>query len=194
MKSQEREKFLSPFFLSLQRVCILFSFFPAQGVALRCVYFLWTINGAVTPPPHPCVWLSASFSPGAQLPFQGERGAVLFRGVPGAAPSGPRGSGLPATWPTLPRGWPSSWGLRPALPPSLLPGCVSAWAQKRRRLLSGHRGGRALPHRPPKISETSPLPSFRKAGLPLLRHASATHTQVWSPFFTRAYASQSVAG
>lgn len=95
VKSQETEKFLHFFLLSPKSVFFSLSSFPAQGVALRCLYFLWTINGAVTTHPHPCVWPSASFSPGAQLPPQGEWWGVLFWGAPWAAPASCCGSGLP---------------------------------------------------------------------------------------------------
>lgn len=103
--------------------------------------------------PRPCVWLSASFSPGP-APFPGRVGAVLFPGAPWAAPSGPPWFWLPALWHPCLRCWPSRWRLQPAFPPSPLPGCVSTQARKRRRCLSGHtpRSQR------PALSMSHPLP------------------------------------
>lgn len=152
MKSQEREKVLSPFFPSLSKESVFCSpFSPAQGAALRCAYFLWTINDAVTPVP---VSGSLPRSVRAQLPFQGEWGQFYFRWLRGLHLQAPRGSGcLPCGNPCL-GCWPGRWRLQPAFPPSPLPGCVSAQAWKRRRCLSGHtpRSQR------PALSMSHPLP------------------------------------
>lgn len=167
------ETSLPVFSFSLQRVCILFSFVPAQGAALRCVYFLWTINGAVTPVP---VSGSLPRSVRAQLPFQGEWGQFYFRGLRGLHLQAPRGSGC------LPCGAPASGAGLVAGGSSLLSHHLPSQAVC--QLRPGREGGASQDTPQDLRDQPSPCltlcpcpdPSFRKAGLPLLRHTSATHT------------------
>lgn len=89
MKSQEREKFLSP--KSLYFVPL----FPCSGSGPQgCALSLdskWCCD------PRPCVQLSASFSPGAHTaPLPGRVGGSTISGSSVGCTFRPRGSGLPA--------------------------------------------------------------------------------------------------